>query len=611
MKVNHLTNTSHDKNINSYLFFLHRITPVFEKEINFGATTNPIYALLQTHYHEAILTLLVSLFTSISISTSAQSKPLVLNEPTQKLLLTLDNMVKNKAQYHAKHYERIRQLKALARKAKGYNKYNIYKNIFDLYAHYQTDSAQVYIDAMTRLPEYKSDVVMQATLHIAQAEIFAVSALYTEAISELEKVPHSLINHEHADLQLYYFRTKRTLYGWMSDYTKIPTQHHLWAEKTMNYRDSLLSIKATQGVHRAIIQADKYNALGQPQKAIALLRPYVNKMSESHPMPYICFTMAHAYLLANDSTQVAYYLTLTAIADLRKGTCEYQALPILAQVLFRTGDVKRAYTYLLCSMEDANFCKAGLRAIEVSNIFPIIDKQYKQQEKAQRHRDRLLIYLLIALLVALSGTVVYLRKQMIKLRVMRRKQALSNQQLAEANEQMKVANLKLQEALDEVGRTNSQLRMTDKMKEEYIARYLNRCRMYLDQLSDFRSTTLRLIKNRRYDDIVQSLQKALNAKTEQAQFYADFDAAFLTLFPNFVEAFNALLQPDHNIQVKKHGQLNTELRIYALIRLGIHDTSRIAHFLDYSTATVYNYRSKIRNKALCAPELFEQQVATL
>lgn len=565
-----------------------------------------------------LITLLVSLFTSISISTSAQSKPLVLNEPTQKLLLTLDDMVKNKAQYHARHYERICQLKAQARKAKGYNKYNLYKDIFNLYAHYQTDSAQVYIDAMTRLPEYKSDAVMQATLHIAQAEIFAVSALYTEAISELEKVPRSLINHEHADLQLYYFRTKRMLYGWMSDYTQIPTQHNLWAEKTMNYRDSLLSLKATQGVDRAIIQADRCNALGQPQKAIAWLRPYVNKMSENHPVPYICFTMAHACLLANDSTQAAYYLTLTAIADLRKGTCEYQALPILAQVLFRTGDVKRAYTYLLCSMEDANFCKAGLRAIEVSNIFPIIDKQYKQQEKSQRHRDRLLIYLLIALLVALSGTVVYLRKQMIKLRVMRRKQTLSNQQLAEANEQMKVANLKLQEALDEVGRTNeelqrtySQLRMTDKMKEEYIARYLNRCRMYLDQLSEFRSTTLRLIKNRRYDDIAQSLQKALNAKTEQAQFYADFDTAFLTLFPNFVEAFNALLQPDYNIQVKKHGQLNTELRIYALIRLGIHDTSRIAHFLDYSTATVYNYRSKIRNKALCAPELFEQQVATL
>ena len=564
--------------------------------------------------------LLITLFVSFltSISASAQSKPLILNEPTQKLLLILDDMVENKAQYHAQHYEQIRQLKAQARKAKGYKKYKLYKEIFDLYSHYQTDSAQVYIDAMTRLPEYKSDVVMQATLHIAQAEIFAVSALYAEAISELEKVPQSLINHEHADLRLYYFRTKRTLYGWMSNYTKIPAQHNLWAEKTMNYRDSLLSADTTPGLNRTIVLADKCNALGQPQKAIAWLRPYVNKMSKSHPDPYICFTMAHAYLLANDSTLAAYYLTLTAIADLRKGTCEYQALPILAQALFRTGDVKRAYTYLLCSMEDASFCKAGLRAIEASNIFPIIDKQYKQQEKAQRHRDQLLMYLLFALLIVLSGIVVYLRKQMIKLRLMRRKQALSNQQLAEANEQMKMANLKLQEALNEVKRTNeelqrtySQLRMTDKVKEEYIARYLNRCRMYLDQLSEFRSTTLRLIKNRRYDDIAQSLQKALNAKTEQAQFYADFDAAFLTLFPTFVEAFNALLQPDQHIQIKKNGQLNTELRIYALIRLGIHDTSRIAHFLDYSTATVYNYRSKIRNKALCAPELFEQQVATL
>lgn len=102
-----------------------------------------------------LITLLLGLFTSISISisTSAQSKPLVLNEPTQKLLLTLDDMVKNKAQYHARHYERICQLKAQARKAKGYNKYNLYKDIFNLYAHFQTDSAQVYIDAMTRLPE--------------------------------------------------------------------------------------------------------------------------------------------------------------------------------------------------------------------------------------------------------------------------------------------------------------------------------------------------------------------------------------------------------------------------------------------------------------------------
>lgn len=552
----------------------------------------------------------------------AQSQPqdLELDAPTQALLHTLDDIIQNhKVQYQAQRIKQINQLKAQARTATGYNKYNLYKEIFDLYSHFQTDSAQVYICKMQQLPAYKTDVVMQATLHVAQAEIMAVSALYAEALNELDKVPQSLISSEHADLRLYYYRVKRTLYGWMCTYyTKSSEQHKLWEEKTMNYRDSLLSVDAVKNMSRDIVMADKYNALRQPEKALKMLKPYSAQASEATPNPFVCFTLAHAYILSGNRTKAIYYLTLTAIADLRSATCEYQALPMLAQILFDHGDVERAYTYLLCSMEDASYCKAGLRSIEASNIFPIIDKQYKQREKAQRERDHLLMYGLVGLLLILIAMVVYLRKQMLKLRQMRQKQSLYNKQLSAANQQMHEANEKLQAALQEVKRTNeelqntySQLRMTDKVKEEYIARYLNRCRMYLDQLAEFRSATLRLIKNRHFEELANQLKRDLNAKAEQTQFYEDFDAAFLTLFPDFVASFNALLQPEHQLSVKKNGLLNTELRIYALIRLGIHDTTRIAHFLDYSTATVYNYRSKIRNKAICSPEEFESLVAVI
>ena len=552
----------------------------------------------------------------------AQSQPqdLELDAPTQALLHTLDDIIQNhKVQYQAQRIKQINQLKAQARTATGYNKYNLYKEIFDLYSHFQTDSAQVYICKMQQLPAYKTDVVMQATLHVAQAEIMAVSALYAEALSELDKVPQSLISSEHADLRLYYYRVKRTLYGWMCTYyTKSSEQHKLLEEKTMNYRDSLLSVDAIKNMSRDIVMADKYNALRQPEKALKMLKPYSAQASEATPNPFVCFTLAHAYILSGNRKKAIYYLTLTAIADLRCATCEYQALPMLAQILFDHGDVERAYTYLLCSMEDASYCKAGLRSIEASNIFPIIDKQYKQREKAQRERDHLLMYGLVGLLLMLIAMVVYLRKQMLKLRQMRQKQSLYNKQLSAANQQMHEANEKLQAALQEVKRTNeelqntySQLRMTDKVKEEYIARYLNRCRMYLDQLAEFRSATLRLIKNRHFEELANQLKRDLNAKAEQTQFYEDFDAAFLTLFPDFVASFNALLQPEHQLSVKKNGLLNTELRIYALIRLGIHDTTRIAHFLDYSTATVYNYRSKIRNKAICSPEEFESLVAVI
>lgn len=552
----------------------------------------------------------------------AQSQPqdLELDAPTQALLRTLDDIIQNhKVQYQAQRIKQINELKAQARTATGYNKYNLYKEIFDLYSHFQTDSAQVYICKMQQLPAYKTDVVMQATLHVAQAEIMAVSALYAEALSELDKVPQSLISPEHAELRLYYYRVKRTLYGWMCIYYKKPSeQHKLWEEKTMKYRDSLLLVDTQKNMNRDIVMADKYNALHQPEKTLKLLKPYSAQASEATPNPFVCFTLAHAYVLLGNRSKAIHYLTLTAIADLRSATCEYQALPMLAQILFDQGDVERAYTYLLCSMEDASYCKAGLRSIEASTIFPIIDKQYKQREKAQRERDHLLMYGLVSLSFILIAMVVYLRKQMLKLRQMRQKQSLYNKQLSAANQQMHEANEKLQVALQEVKRTNeelqntySQLRMTDKVKEEYIARYLNRCRMYLDQLAEFRSATLRLVKNRHFEELANQLKRDLNAKTEQTQFYEDFDAAFLTLFPDFVASFNALLQPEHQLSVKKNGLLNTELRIYALIRLGIHDTTRIAHFLDYSTATVYNYRSKIRNKAICSPEEFESLVAVI
>lgn len=563
-----------------------------------------------------LLTLILSLF----VVQHAQSQPIEFDEPTQSLLCTLDDVILNhKMQYREQRLKQINQLKVQARSATGYNKYNLYKEIFDLYSHFQTDSAQVYICKMRQLPAYKTDVVMQATLHIAQAEIMAVSALYAEALNELDKVPRSLINAEHIELRLYYYRIKRTIYGWMCTYyTKASEQHQLWEERTMNYRDSLLSVETIKNLNRDIVLADKYNALGQPQKAINMLKPYAAQASEATPHPYVCFTLAQAYLLKGNRAKGVYYLTLTAIADLHNATCEYQALPMLAQILFDNGDVERAYSYLLCSMEDASYCKAGLRSIEASNIFPIIDKQYKQREKEQRQRDHVLMYALVALSFVLIGVVLYLRKQMQKLREMRHQQTRNNAELAAANQRMHEANEKLQAALQEVKNTNeelqntySQLRMTDKVKEEYIARYLNRCRMYLDQLAEFRSSTLRLIKNRHFEEVANQLKRDLNAKVEQTQFYADFDAAFLTLFPDFVSSFNALLQPEHQLTVKKNGLLNTELRIYALIRLGIHDTTRIAHFLDYSTATVYNYRSKIRNKAICPPEEFEELVGKL
>lgn len=566
---------------------------------------------MENHHYSRAFGGILLCFIALFCCPYSFAQPISINDDVDSLLEMLDKVVEQKADYRKARMKQIGQLKEQVRTVQGYNRINLYKEIFHLYTHFQTDSAQVCLDALQRLPEYANDSELQTFVHIGQAEIFAVAALYADALSELDRIDPAMVTLHHRNLLLYYLRMRRTLYGWMADYTKIPSLHKQCLAETMHYRDSLLALEPSNSVNRDVVAADKLVALNRPKEAIALLMPYAKRMDKAMPDPYICFTLAQAYMRNNEKDAALRCLILTSISDLKRATTEYQALPLLAQLLYERGDVKRAYNYLLCSMEDASYCKAGLRTIEASNIFPIINKRYKQQEAAQRRLDRIFLYSLIGLLTLLGATIVYLRKQMRKVRALRKVQATTNEQLSKANGKLQQSVRQMQETNEELQRTYAQLRMTDKMKEEYIARYLNRCRDYLDTLAEYRRTTLRLLKEHKIEELAKLSKSESALKAEQDSFYADFDTAFLTLFPNFIDHFNRLLQPGCGLEPKHNGQLNTELRIFALIRLGVTDTARIAHFLNFSLATVYNYRSKIRNKALGNPSAFEQQVAEI
>lgn len=553
--------------------------------------------------------ILIILLPLLSLS-AAHSADNSIDRRTALLLEKLDRIVSNKELYHTQRQAQINGLRKQAHRASGHVKANLYREIAALYSHYQTDSAQVYLDMLDALPETKRSAILQGYVHTGRAEICAVAGLYAEAIKELSRVYPSVISPRNKDLQLYYFRTQRTLYGWMADYTQLPQLHNLYAGKTMQYRDSLLAAEGS-GLSRDIVLADKATALGTPQKAISILLPYTRQMHEDNFNQYVSFTLYQAFEALNREKESLYYLTLTAIADLQSATTEYQALPILAQRLFQKGDVERAYNYLLCSMEDASMCKASLRTVEVSKIFPIIDRQYKEIEAQQRRNGRMLTIALGVLLLLLSLACIYLHKQMKRLHASRQRQEETNRQLEDSYRQLEDTNRKLEETNEKKQLTLQQLQLTDKVKEEYIARYLNRCRDYIDTLQGRQRLLYRLFKDKRMEDLGKALKSETAIKEEQDKFYIDFDTAFLTLFPDFIPKINALLRPDAQLTPKHEGQLNTELRIFALIRLGITDTQRIAHFLNYSTATVYNYRSKIRNKAIGAPADFESRVEKL
>ena len=281
---------------------------------------------------------------------------------------------------------------------------------------------------------------------------------------------------------------------------------------------------------------------------------------------------------------------MTAILDLKTAVREYAALQRLARLLYEQGDLERAYRYLNCSMEDAVACNARLRFLEVTEFYPIIDRAYVAKENRERlmmHRMLLLVSVLaVMLIVLLSWLWIWMRK----LSAMRK-------ELYTANRELQVVN--------------DQLEQTGKIKEVYIVRYLERCVSYLEKLEHYRRLLEKLAMASKIDELFKMIRSEQFLRDERKKFYGEFDKSFLDLFPNFVEDFNLLLVEDGRIYPKPHELLNTELRIFALIRLGVTDTTQIAHFLGYSLATVYSYRSKMRNRAKGDKDHFEQDVMKL
>ena len=266
------------------------------------------------------------------------------------------------------------------------------------------------------------------------------------------------------------------------------------------------------------------------------------------------------------------YLILSTISDIKASVKENAALPSLAFVLYGQGDITRAYHYIKRSLEDAIFCNARLRTIEISGMLPVIDAAYKLQIERQRRQLVLFLIIVSLLSVFLIISVVLIYKQVKKLSVARR-----------------------------------HLRQANHIKEEYIGHFLNLCSLYIEKLDNFRRTVNRKITAGQTEELLKLTKSSQFAGMEQKEFYANFDNAFLHLYPDFVTEFNRLLQPEERFIMKPGELLNTELRIFAIIRLGIDDSSKIANFLHYSINTIYTYRNKVKNKAINR-ENFEEEI---
>ena len=505
----------------------------------------------------------------------------------EKVLQQLDEVITKKAVYRDEREATISQLKQqLHYVTTEEEKYKLCNELFGLYLHYQADSALYYINKKSEYALLLNNPELHNEIIINRAEVMGVMGMYNEALTELQQITPDKLDKKNL---IYYYFTSRTCYGWLADYTIGHDTKQKYLQLTDLYRDSIMN-SIDSGVDRNIVLAERFILSAQPDKALPMLNQMLTTSLELRQKAYIYYTLSMAYEAKNEPDMQIYYLAQTAIIDLSTSVREYASLQKLARLIYQHGDLKRAYSYLSCSMEDAVACNARLRFAEVTEFYPIIDHAYSQKEAQEKRMVVVLLVCMGILAILLIILASYLYYGLKKLSITRKHLYLSNKELQAANEN---------------------LAQTGKIKEVYIARYLDRCVSYLEKLEQYRRSLEKLAMASRIDDLFKAIRSEQFLRDERKSFYNEFDKSFLELFPNFIEDFNNLLTNEGKIELKPGEILNTELRIFALIRLGVTNANRIAHFLGYSLATVYNYRSKIRNRAKGDKDRFEQEVMNL
>ena len=519
------------------------------------------------------------------------------------LLLKLDQAIKERPIYMEQKELKLVELKRLLhRQIPDEERFAILGTLLDEYRSFNTDSALHMAEEREQIAIRLGNREYIDNARMNKADVLGMTGMYKEVMDLMRNIH---IDRLPVDIHPYYYHIYRTVYGLMADYAVTAYEKKLYTELTDKYRDSLLLVNKDNLLIHTLIQSDQYNVRNEYDKAIRLLTDYLALQKDyEHDVAICAYTLSESYRLKGDKEKEKEYLIVSAMADMKTAVREYISLRKLAVLLYQEGDIERAYSYVKICMEDAAACNARLRKLEILEIFPIINDAYQQKTEKQQEQMKWALVSISLLSLFLLLAIFYVYKQMKKVAAARREVIDANKRLKELNDELHLSNAQLKEA-------NHSIAENSYLKEEYIGRYMDQCSVYLEKMDNYRRSLGKIAATGNVEELYKNIKSSKFIEGELKEFYTNFDNTFLQLFPTFVEDFNALLADDEQISLKAGERMNTELRIFALIRFGITDSVKIAQFLRYSVTTIYNYRTKVRNKAAGDRDLLEQEVMTI
>lgn len=537
--------------------------------------------------------LFLLLFSMTSVSVGARTT-------LDSLLTVLDEVVKHSDRYEDVKKRRIALIKEGLAGAElpPDEEYRINSKLFAEYEAYICDSARHYINKNIEIAGRlgRQDLLNESKLK--KAHILATSGLYAEGVRLLETIDKRTLPR---NLLVEYYTVFENIYLYHAEYAQDDEYMPLYLDKMYAYRDSVLMVAPQDTYSYIIAKGPSLVDTRQQKEAEELLNAYLTKVSpDTREYAVITSILAFIYQYDDEPALRKLYLVKSAIADIKGVVKENNSLRALAELLYEEGDLERANDYMKKNVADASFYNARLRNVQASRMLPVIDRSYQLEKEMQRRKLQLFLWVISLLSLFLILTIGYIIRQMKKL-------AKARSEVVDANKELQKLNAELVEANRRQTRMNVSLTEANCIKEEYIGRFLGLCSAYIDKLETYRRMLNKKAASGKVEELYKTLKSSQFIDDELKEFYRDFDNSFLNIFPHFVECFNRLLPAEEAIAPRQGELLTTELRIFALIRLGITDSARIAGFLRYSITTIYTYRSKLKNKSLYRDD-FEERV---
>lgn len=527
-------------------------------------------------------------------------------ESLDSLLNVLDKTIKEADTYVQIKENKLHELKKEARKTPPFSveRYNLNNDIYLEYKAYSSDSALHYLNENMLLARQLNDKERELKIQLELSYLLSSIGMYMEAADILNSIdrqtlPSSLLGHYYTCYEHVYFEAGAA----QPRYKMIASRY---VKLSHAYRDSMQITLDPSSATYLWLRETQLREAGKYDEALEFSDRRLAESSFGTPQyALVAYQRFRLFESMGKKDEHLYYLVLSAISDVRSAIKEQSSLMVLAQELNSKGDLKRAYDYINFSWEISQFYKTRLRSW--MNITPLSMINGNYQDIIKQQNRELLIYIVCVALLALLLVIalIYIYRQMKAL-------SIAKKGLQEVNERLFSLNEELEEVNRHLRSTNLELSESNLIKEAYIARFFKLCSVYVDRLQAYRKLVNKKLQRGQVAELLKMTHLSNDIVTVEVQeLYANFDSAFLHLFPNFVESLNALLLPDEQIVLKPDELLNTELRIFALIRLGIKDSSQIAELLHYSVNTIYNYRSRVKTKARVSRDDFEDLVAKI